>query len=215
MAGGKPRRRERGPLAQGHTESWGKDGGGVGGKRPQELRALSLPGRGHIRSSLVRFPRGHSTEARTPGLCSTADGPSDSEQSVPGCSLLLPHLPHRARPWPPRRAFLPSAQPISLVRCPVRCRQRSGGGAHPHPPQAPEKANRATAQLSQTPLTSQNRNEPGGRGARGQALPRQLARPHPAPASPSPSPHSPAPGSGPAGRAGPGRAAGTCSSGGP
>lgn len=190
--------------------------GWVGGevKDPRSSGLCSCQAWGHIRSSLLRFPRGHITEVRTPSLYSTAGGTlrfgTVSPQGVPSS---FPTAPLASE------ASLPALCPVQQPALGAQSGAGRGleAGPRPHPPQAPEKANRGHCPpLPLFPLGPRclRIGRSLGAGERG-ARPAPASWPAPAAPPPAASPHSPAPGSGPAGRAGPGRAGGTCSSGGP
>lgn len=212
MAGEKPRH----PLAQSHTASLLR-GGGAGreeAKGPRSSGFCSYRGWGHSRSSLLKLPRGHVTEGP----------PQESQLQAGRNSRPRTVSPQDCPPLPPHHCFglqdnLParqSAQSSLLSGCLLHPALPTPGlqtevwtrSPHPLPPQAPEKANQGDS-LSPPPLSGSllscpTESELGGRGARGQTPPQPTA-----------SPHSPALASCPADLAGPGRAEGTCSSGGP
>lgn len=209
MAGEKPRQR----LGQSHTASLGR-GGGTGReevKAPGVLGSV-LKGLGAQQIQPTEAPKRAVSQRGHPGsLSSRRDGPSGWEQSVPKT------VPSSSPPllWPPGQLSCPSAQSnrpsASLLHpvLPTPGLQAEVRKLSPHslPPQTPEKANQGdslTPPLSGSLLRRPTESGPRGQGSTGQTPPQPTA-----------GPHSPAHASCPAGPAGPGRAGGTCSSGGP
>lgn len=181
-----------------------------------------MPGLGHIRPSSLSsqgltFPqgphhRGADPKVSTPRL----EGPSDSEQSVlklvPSSfypSLGLQDTPSCALPSQTARRWRLGSLPSLLLHIPGLQAEVRRLVLHPLPHQAPERpTNRVNPHFPHTPSRPQTPLRTGMSLGAGE----HRVRPPPCP---QPGPHSPALASCPADLAGPGRAAGTCSLGGP